>query len=349
MIIKISNVPDFPCNMCVECHSFLKKINSFRNRCMKIENFLSRNKVKLTVHLQHAVEVEPQIQSQPLPADADPLQIENTQLNLKPASSLDGNCVKAEPSDKTLEKNDGIEQREQKYKLTDWDFNNQVDADSYLQRHDDADMSAMAADLPTSSEETTSDTQPITTPENVSENQSKQRSKRYTIRLGKRLVQVKMTNEKKRIVCRQWPVSQPCICEHCGRQFKDVSNLNIHLLRHTGTKNFECEQCHQKCYTLHLLRRHQLKHTEGPYPCTFCGVEYSTNSSRVRHEREACKKGRGPQSRYDVIKRGERTFHCDVCDLWFLRAGNLTQHKNSVNHRENERRQQRKVRSKIKK
>ncbi|ALC45744.1 CG4820, partial [Drosophila busckii] len=178
-------------------------------------------------------------------------------------------------------------------------------------------------------------------------------TQKYAMRVGKRTMYIRLTNEKqpKRIVDRerQWSSAQPCICEHCGRQFKDGSNLNVHLLRHTGTKNYECNVCHEKCYTLHLLRRHKLKHTEGPYQCTFCGLQYSTNSSRVRHEREACKKGRAPQSKTEIIKRGERTFHCDTCDLWFLRAGNLAQHMNSSNHITNERRKQRKSQSKLNK
>jgi len=39
------------------------------------------------------------------------------------------------------------------------------------------------------------------------------------------------------------------------------------------------------------------------------------------------------------------SFSCEVCDLWFLRAGNFTQHINSSSHIENERRKIRKSKS----
>ncbi|KAH8295495.1 hypothetical protein KR018_012311 [Drosophila ironensis] len=288
----LQNAAEFPCHLCEECQRLLRQVQSFRRRCAKIENFLSRRRTKLELAEDPApVEL-------PLPAQPDPLGLDE----LMPPSE-----IKEEPEQKGEEANNTFE-----------------------------------GDFPIPAEES-NDIK--VAPQDRHKVKAKSRASKQTMRLGRKLIHVKVIDDKqpKRIVDRNGQTAKPCICEHCGRQFKDTSNLHVHLLRHTGTKPFECEQCHQKCYTLHLLRRHQLKHTEGPYACTFCGLEYSTNSSRVRHEREACKKGRAPQSKWEIIKKGERTFHCEVCDLWFLRAGNFTQHINSSSHVDNERRKMRKT------
>ncbi|KAH8313112.1 hypothetical protein KR067_000589 [Drosophila pandora] len=305
------NAPDFPCYMCIDCQNLLRKVQRFRRRCAKIEKYLSKKKLKTSLAEDPAtVALQPPIQQVPA---ADPLGIDEL---MAPSE------VKQEPESMPEE---NVENKE----------------DTFDETHIEERFSPIPEDYGESQPE-------------ISTNQTNQRkikvknkSNKKTMRLGRKLIHVKVIDDKqpKRIVDRNSTTAKPCICEHCGRQFKDTSNLNVHLLRHTGTKPFECEQCHQKCYTLHLLRRHQLKHTEGPYACTFCGLEYSTNSSRVRHEREACKKGRAPQSKWEIIKKGERTFHCEVCDLWFLRAGNFTQHINSSSHVENERRKKRKSKS----
>ncbi|XP_062122541.1 zinc finger protein 420 isoform X1 [Drosophila sulfurigaster albostrigata] len=311
----VENVIGFPIYMCNDCHTLLKKLSTFRKRCVKIEAFLTRRKNKFTND-----GISPAILQEACKVTADPLRIEEEPVN-----------IKEEPTG------------EEHYNLHEEDAENvqhqQTESEDYdvaSLPFDGATQEPQVVDVPAIGHAQ----QPKLEPNKAV--RSKLESRKYTMRVGKRTMYIKLTDEQqpKRIVDRerQWASARPCICEHCGRQFKDGSNLNVHLLRHTGTKNYECKQCNEKCYTLHLLRRHQLKHTEGPYECTFCGLQYSTNSSRVRHEREACKKGRAPQSKTEVIKRGERTFHCDVCDLWFLRAGNLTQHLNSSNHIANERR-----------
>lgn len=78
-----------------------------------------------------------------------------------------------------------------------------------------------------------------------------------------------------------------CICELCGRHFTCPSNFKVHLLRHTGIKNFSCKQCPLKFYTPHLLRRHELAHLcEKPYPCQYCGQTFADHSGRIQHERK---------------------------------------------------------------
>lgn len=293
----MENVAGFPIYMCGDCQSLVKKIKSFRKRCSRIEAFLSKRKHKLNA----ATDVQ-LATSTSKPSAADPLRIEEQELGIK-KEKISGHPLEEQTT----------EQENVPELLDDVYYEDPPEYDDYAALNSpDADVEEQNKDVPTS---TASPAKPqvITKEKDTFDTkQNKVGSRKYTMRVGKRTMYIKLTDDKqpKRIVDRerQWASARPCICEHCGRQFKDSSNLNVHLLRHTGTKNYKCTQCNEKCYTLHLLRRHQLKHTEGPYECTFCGLQYSTKSSRVRHEREACKKGRAPESKTDVIKRGERTF-----------------------------------------
>ncbi|XP_023036111.1 transcription factor Ouib [Drosophila willistoni] len=331
----VENVACFPSHICLNCQELLKKLQSFRRRCAKIEKYLSKHKLNLK-HDKTKAEA---------PTSDDPLGIDElkqeSSIKEEPSAHLNAvlenqqlavDLVLKEPED-LLNAPVDLEIDITTEQYLDDEYIDYVDDEEYLSPNDESVKEII---------EEIVEHEPATS---RPKSKAKTTSNKQTMRLGRKLIHVKVIDDKeqpKRIMDRDGQTAKPCICEHCGRQFRDSSNLNVHLLRHSGTKPYECEQCHEKCYTLHLLRRHQLKHTEGPYPCTFCGLEYSTNSSRVRHEREACKKGRAPQSKWKIIKNGERTFHCEVCDLWFLRAGNYTQHINSSSHLVNERRKQRK-------
>ncbi|XP_017040114.1 zinc finger protein 2 [Drosophila ficusphila] len=315
----LQDAQDLPTHMCPGCQALLRQVQKFRRRCAKIEKYLTRRRSRMNLgEAPAAVALQLPVQQSTAP---DPLGIDE----LMAASE-----IKLEPTEVHMEQETVSYSGDQ---LKEASFG---DTPGYSEQF-----------VPLPEDYGEEQTEIVATDTAKPEPAKVKIKSKHTMRMGRKLIHVKVIDDKqpKRIVDRNGQNAKPCICEHCGRQFKDTSNLNVHLLRHTGTKPFECEQCHQKCYTLHLLRRHQLKHTEGPYACTFCGLEYSTNSSRVRHEREACKKGRAPQSKWEIIKKGERTFHCEVCDLWFLRAGNFTQHINSSSHIENERKKKRKSKS----
>ncbi|XP_039493764.1 transcription factor Ouib [Drosophila santomea] len=323
----LQNVQDLPNHICMDCQLLLKQVQKFRRRCAKIEKYFARRRRRMNLGEAPAAMEQLPVQQAAAP---DPLGIDELMATSE---------IKIEPTQLQMDEDPQTLYPE-----------NQLEQSLSYENGPGEDFLPLPEDYGEVQTEVAATTATSTTnepPQRRIKNSAKIKSKKHTMRMGRKLIHVKVIDDKqpKRIVDRNGPSAKPCICEHCGRQFKDTSNLHVHLLRHTGTKPFECEQCHQKCYTLHLLRRHQLKHTEGPYACTFCGLEYSTNSSRVRHEREACKKGRAPQSKWEIIKKGERTFHCEVCDLWFLRAGNFTQHINSSSHIENERRKKRKSNS----
>lgn len=258
--MQLQNDQDSPSLVCQDCQALLKQVQKFRRRCAKIEKYLVKRRAKMNLG-EGPASMALQLPVQQIGAP-DPLGIDEL---------LAASNIKLEPP------------QEHKEEEAETLVEDHLDEDGFENDPGD-DFLPLPEDYgePQTATVTTADSQM-----DQGKAKFKNRISKHTMRLGRKLIHVKVIDDKqpKRIVDRNGQTAKPCICEHCGRQFRDSSNLNVHLLRHSGTKPFECEQCHQKCYTLHLLRRHQLKHTEGPYACTFCGLEYSTNSSRVRHER----------------------------------------------------------------
>ncbi|XP_026849040.1 transcription factor Ouib-like [Drosophila persimilis] len=139
-------------------------------------------------------------------------------------------------------------------------------------------------------------------------------------------------------------------CDQCGKWFKDKSNLNVHLTRHTGVKQFECEECGRKEFTMHLLSLHiRVKHKgELPYTCKYCGQRFDNCIKRLRHERQhkecpdirphvchVCGKAfqlKRALRMHEIVHTGEQPFHCETCDVYFNRKSSLQTHNRSKLH-----------------
>ncbi|XP_022218562.1 zinc finger protein 287 [Drosophila obscura] len=138
-----------------------------------------------------------------------------------------------------------------------------------------------------------------------------------------------------------------CVCEQCGRHFTDQSNFKLHMIRHTGIKNFECQDCGKKYYTDHLLSLHQriVHRGEKPYACKYCDKTFHNSTTRVIHERihtnarpyacNHCSKSFSSASgrkRHELIHTGVRAFYCATCDQTFQRNTHLKAHLQSKLH-----------------
>ncbi|KAH8232294.1 hypothetical protein KR032_003846 [Drosophila birchii] len=138
-----------------------------------------------------------------------------------------------------------------------------------------------------------------------------------------------------------------CVCEQCGRHFKDQSNFKLHMLRHTGIRNFACDECGRRFYTEHLLSLHQriVHKGERPYACRFCTKTFHNSTTRVIHERihtnarpyncTHCDKtfsSASGRKRHELIHTGVRAYSCSICKQSFQRNTHLKAHLRSKLH-----------------
>ncbi|ALC45745.1 CG17801, partial [Drosophila busckii] len=138
------------------------------------------------------------------------------------------------------------------------------------------------------------------------------------------------------------------ICDICGHQSCSQKNLDIHIMRHKGEKNYECEECGARHYTKYLLKLHiRIKHRgEAPFVCRYCGQSFFSGSERVRHEKvnhirdfnyscKVCGKKYITKSclnKHEFLHTGLRPYRCDLCNVAFPRNPGLKIHLRTKQH-----------------
>ncbi|EDX12521.1 transcription factor Ouib [Drosophila simulans] len=140
-------------------------------------------------------------------------------------------------------------------------------------------------------------------------------------------------------------------CDQCGKTFSEKGNFNVHLRRHKGTKEFQCQECDRMEFTQHLLNLHvRIKHRgELPYVCKYCGKRFDNCLKRLNHERNhkespvhrphvcsTCQKAFKTSTAlkdHSVVHTGEQPFHCELCQTSFNRRNALATHYKSKHHR----------------
>ena len=142
-------------------------------------------------------------------------------------------------------------------------------------------------------------------------------------------------------------------CDECGKVYRTKKGLKNHVATH-GERNFHCDVCDFKTYTLLLLRGHKKYHHEkSRYPCTQCGKGFNKKSQLVRHTVvhtnvkthlsntilpcDACGKVFQTKSGFNrhKVTHGERNVQCDVCNFKAYNLSQLNKHKEY--HREKNR------------
>ena len=74
-----------------------------------------------------------------------------------------------------------------------------------------------------------------------------------------------------------------CMFHKCGKKFRRMSELNSHVIEHSGTL-YNCTKCNYNTNNPRHLRDHQRSHSdEKRYKCKYCEERFKYTSGRIRH------------------------------------------------------------------
>lgn len=100
------------------------------------------------------------------------------------------------------------------------------------------------------------------------------------------------------------------ICDFCGRSFRNVANLNVHI-NYTHTGSCECDICGIKCKNQWILARHRAKtHNARDYKCPKCPEQFPSQYHKQKH----------------MIKMHNIGHKCSYCDKMFTRNSFMKDH-----------------------
>ncbi|XP_029360334.1 uncharacterized protein LOC115045021 isoform X2 [Echeneis naucrates] len=99
---------------------------------------------------------------------------------------------------------------------------------------------------------------------------------------------------------------KPFRCTSCRKGYSDETQLQHHMLSHSGDKPHKCELCEKSFGLAYLLRDHMNTHTgERPHRCDECHKTFSWFSSLLVHQKIHTRKRQG-FSQYNSLPIGAR-------------------------------------------
>ncbi|XP_022210006.1 zinc finger protein 652-like [Drosophila obscura] len=136
-------------------------------------------------------------------------------------------------------------------------------------------------------------------------------------------------NRIRRAQLRDKPPSH--VCDQCGQIFRMVHNLQIHMLRHTRTKNFQCPECPMTFYdaymrNIHIRVRHKGEH---PFACRYCPEKFAYAGKRQKHEAKvhwAPPRLKVKRINPAPMPRAQTRYFCKLCDKNYVSKYALAWH-----------------------
>lgn len=104
-------------------------------------------------------------------------------------------------------------------------------------------------------------------------------------------------------------------CQVCGKIFRSVRGLELHLKIHNDEKPFECPYCGKRFLMNGFLKCHLRRHPESgvaPYTCAECGKCFIRKNVFEGHMN---------------LHSGRKPFECNECSMTFSSRKSLSQHK----------------------
>ncbi|XP_019872478.2 zinc finger protein 20-like isoform X1 [Aethina tumida] len=102
------------------------------------------------------------------------------------------------------------------------------------------------------------------------------------------------------------------ICDVCGKQFKNVNAVNIHLKTHSNDRLYHCKLCSYSARTSSSLHIHMSTHANERHMCEVCSKTFKSKRNLKDHlRRKHCQ---------------EKKHKCKYCDKTFLEIYMLNKH-----------------------
>ncbi|XP_052000092.1 uncharacterized protein LOC127656013 [Xyrauchen texanus] len=100
---------------------------------------------------------------------------------------------------------------------------------------------------------------------------------------------------------------KPFRCTQCRKGYSDESQLQRHMLSHTGEKPYKCHLCDKSFSLAYLLRDHLNTHTgERPHHCQECNKSFPWLSSLLVHQKIHMRKRQGQSHSYPISVHSQR-------------------------------------------
>ncbi|XP_068156356.1 transcription factor Ouib [Drosophila tropicalis] len=334
------NEPDLPNSICACCLLDLNQAVVFRERCNKTqERFLQRREWQASNddEVKDSMDMQPNDGVQLLNNDYADLQVEDMLDYTEGDMYSIGGDTEVDEDVETTQDAELTEETENLISAVQKEMLRFCDDDS---DHQETNEEVESSSSPPTKQITKSPL--ITTATKAAE-----RDRAVTAVKRKPYMSWKNLTEEEALERKREQRRRDCVCEQCGRHFTDQSNFKLHMLRHTGVKNFACPECGKTFYTEPLMTLHvRIVHNgEKPYVCKYCGKSFHNSTSRIIHERihtnarpyscGYCEKSfvsASGRKRHELVHTGARPFYCATCDQPFKRSTHLKAHLKSKLH-----------------